>query len=126
MATQIKDYRHASIIPDSTGRNRSTTGRSNFDILKNHGFDVVYNRNPFVIDRVNNLNRLLDKGRIIIHPNCRKLINDLEKVSWREGKNELNQTTDRLLTHISDCLGYLAWYLFPIEYNKTNSYITFE
>ena len=115
MAKEISKFKHYSIIPDSTGRNRSTTGRSNFDILSGSGFDVVYNRNPYVIDRVNNVNRLLDKGRLIIHPNCKKLINDLQKVSWKEGKNDLDQTTDKLLTHISDALGYLCWYIDPIR-----------
>ena len=118
-------YHGSKIVPDSTGKARSTTGKSNHEILKAK-FDVVYNRNPHVIDRVNNINRLLSMDRIVIHPRCKKLINDLEQVSWKEGKNDLDQTTNKMLTHISDGLGYLANYLYPIKVNKTNSHITFE
>ncbi len=72
-------------------------------------------RNPFVFDRVNNLNRLLSKGRIIIDPKCKKLINDLEKVTWKG--SDLDQKSDHLLTHVSDSLGYIAHWRFPIKDN---------
>lgn len=106
-----KGYR-GNIIPDSTGRNRKTSGKSDHDILKENGFKVVPTHNPFVTDRVNNVNRLLSSGRIIVSPRCKKLINDLEKVSWKD--NKLDQKTDKLLTHISDALGYGLWKLDPI------------
>lgn len=101
------------VIPDSTGNNRSTTGKSNVIIMKEAGFDVLHTFNPHVIDRVNNINRLLACGRIIISNKCSKLINDLEKVTWKG--SDLDQTTDKLLTHLSDCLGYGAHKLFPIK-----------
>lgn len=101
------------LAPDSTGKNRKTSGKSDFHILQEcFGSNAILaTRNPYVTDRVNNLNRLFAEGRIIIHPRCKKLINDLEKVFWKG--NELDQKTDPLLTHISDGLGYLAWHLFP-------------
>lgn len=107
-------YGRVKVVPDSTGKNRKTSGDTDFLILKNHGHEVIYNRNPHVIDRINNLNRLFRMGKIEIDPSCKKLINDLEKVMWKSGANELDKTTDKLLTHISDGLGYLAWYLFPM------------
>ena len=62
---------------------------------------------------MNNVNRHLSSGNIVIDPKCRKLINDLEKVSWRN--NELDQSgASKHLTHISDALGYLCWKLSPI------------
>lgn len=101
-----KDY-VGTVYPDSTGANRRTSGKSDHAILRENGFNIYPTRNPFVTDRVNNINRLLRDGKIIIHPRCKKLINDLEKVSWKN--NELDQKTDKMLTHISDALGYLCW-----------------
>lgn len=94
----------AIVIPDSTGRNRKTSGQSDFDIIKENGFQIKSSHNPFVKDRVNNVNRCLKQGLIVIDPKCKKLINDLEKVQWKD--NKLDQKTDPMLTHISDCLGY--------------------
>ena len=116
-------YKGARMYPDSTGRNRKTSGKSDTDILANYGFDVQYTRNPYVIDRVNNTNRLLSQGKIVIDPKCTKLINDLEKVVWKG--SDLDQKTDPLLTHISDSLGYLAWALYPITDRQTYAKIKF-
>jgi len=103
------------LIPDSTGKNRKTSGKSDFFILEETfgNNSIKSTRNPFVTDRTNNINRLFQENRIIIHPRCKKLINDLEKVHWKD--NKLDQKTDKLLTHISDALGYLAWKMLPYE-----------
>lgn len=107
-------YAGATVICDSTGKNRKTSGKSDFDILKSNGFTIPSVRNPLVIDRVNNVNYLLTQDRIKIHPRCKKLINDLERVSWLNGK--LNQQGDsKLLTHISDSLGYMAFKLLNMQ-----------
>lgn len=111
--TLLKKNQVGDVIPDSTGRNRKTSGVSDHEILKQNGFNVLYNRNPFVTDRVNNVNRLLTENRIIIDPKCKKLINDLEKVSWKD--NKLDQKTEKYLTHISDALGYCLYKLEPIK-----------
>tara|TARA_R110000787_G_scaffold273466_2_gene381167 strand:+ start:65 stop:1117 length:1053 start_codon:yes stop_codon:yes gene_type:complete len=103
---------YGMVIPDSTGANRKTSGKSDHNILKEHGFRIPSVRNPFVTDRVNNVNRLLTDNRIIINPKCKKLIGDLEKVSWKD--NKLDQKTDPMLTHISDAMGYALWHLDPI------------
>jgi hypothetical protein len=102
-----KGYAGATICPDSTGANRKTSGRSDHAMLKEAGFIIEGTRNPLVFDRVNNVNYLFKAGRIVVDPKCKKLINDLEKVSWRG--QDLDQKTDPLLTHISDALGYLCW-----------------
>lgn len=101
-----------TVIPDSTGKNRKTSGKSDHEILKEAGFKIPSVFNPFVTDRVNNVNRLLTDNRIIINPKCKKLIGDLERVSWKD--NKLDQKTDSMLTHISDALGYALWHLEPI------------
>ena len=104
---------YGTVIPDSTGKNRKTSSKSDHLILKDNGFTVMSTLNPFVTDRVNNINRLFTADRIIIDPKCKKLIGDLEKVAWKNEK--LDQKTDTMLTHISDALGYGAWKLFPIR-----------
>jgi PBSX family phage terminase large subunit len=122
MCKELKSRGYAGlrVIPDSTGGNRKTSGQSDFDILKQNGFTVMSVYNPFVVDRVNNVNRLLTDGRIKINPKCKKLINDLEQVAWKD--NKLDQKGEsKLLTHISDCLGYGAWKMEPmVGKSKTN------
>ncbi|GAG09253.1 unnamed protein product, partial [marine sediment metagenome] len=120
----IKKNYKGTVIPDSTGRNRKTSGKSDHQILKEAGFTIPYVHNPFVFDRVNNINRLLTDNRIIINPRCKKLIGDLEKVSWKD--NKLDQKSDPMLTHISDALGYLCWKLAPIEENFNTRGIILE
>jgi hypothetical protein len=121
MADELKSrgYSGVTIIPDSTGRNRKTSGKSDHTILREAGFNILDTYNPFVSDRVNNVNRLFTANRITIDPKCKKLINDLEKVVWKD--NELDQSgNNKHLTHISDCLGYLCWKLDPItSMNRT-------
>lgn len=114
MAAELKDrrYQGLSVIPDSTGRNRKTSGKSDFQILKDNGFTIESTHNPFVTDRVNNVNRLLLADRIKVHPRCKKLINDFEKVVWKD--NQLDQKgANKLLTHISDTAGYVCWKIEP-------------
>jgi phage terminase large subunit len=112
-------HKGANIYPDSTGSNRKTSGISDHQILQNDGFRIQFTRNPLVVDRVNNLNRLLREERIIIDPSCRKLINDLEKVSWKDGS--LDQKTDKMVTHISDALGYWCWAIEPLRMEQPKS-----
>ena len=114
-----------TVIPDSTGKNRKTSGKSDHQILTEAGFTIPYVSNPFVTDRVNNINRLFTDNRIIINPKCKKLIGDLEKVSWKD--NKLDQKGEnKMLTHISDALGYLCWKLSPIEEIYDGDGIIFE
>ena len=108
-----KGYKGCKIIPDSTGANRKTSGKSDHDILKDNGFSIMPTFNPFVTDRVNNVNRLFTADRVIINPKCKKLINDFEKVSWKN--NKLDQKTDTDLTHSSDNAGYGMFKLDPIS-----------
>ena len=111
-ALKEKGLSGCRVIPDSTGANRKTSGKSDFQILKDAGFTIESTHNPFVSDRVNNVNRLFTNDKIKISPKCKKLINDLEKVSWKN--NELDQSgSNKHLTHISDALGYMCWKLDP-------------
>lgn len=114
-----RGYKGAWIFPDSTGRNRKTSGKSDHIILKDDGFNVRPTHNPFVRDRVNNMNRLLRDGSIIIEPKCQKLIYDLERVTWKG--DDLDEGTEKNLTHISDALGYWCWSLNNLVYQQPSN-----
>jgi len=104
-----------TVIPDSTGKalKTSAAGQTDHLILRAHGFTVPHVQNPFRMDRYNEVNAMLEQGRIIIDPSCVHLIKDLEQVSFKEGTN-LPETKDQTLTHISDALGYLVHWAFPL------------
>ena len=104
----------ASVVCDSTGKNRSTKGKSDHLILKDAGFDVRYKTNPYVVDKIANLNRCFTLGLIKIHPRCKKLIRDLTQLVW-DKNGKLDQTSDPSLSHLVDSLAYLCWYLYPIR-----------
>lgn len=116
-----RGYRGARIYPDSTGKNRKTSGKSDHQILKDDGFTLHDTRNPFVKDRVNNINRLLRDGRIIISPKCKNLIKDLEQVVWKG--DDLDDGPEKQLTHISDALGYWCWAIDNMVYKDTKKVV---
>lgn len=120
MEIKARGYSGASVIPDSTGANRKTSGMSDHIIIKNANLSLVMTFNPFVRDRVNNINRLFQDDKILISKKCKKLIADLEQVAWKN--DQLDQTTNKMLTHISDCLGYVCYKLDAMGKAKTQIY----
>lgn len=76
---------------------------------------AVERSNPPIEHRVNTVNYHLRKNHIEINPHCEFLINDLEQVSYKE--NGQFDTSNRMLTHISDAFGYYIYKLFSI-YNR--------
>ena len=54
---------------------------------------------------------------MIIDPRCKNLINDLEKVVNKQGTREIDKS-NKMLTHISDALGYAVTYEFPVNRPK--------
>ena len=116
MANELRKrgYGGATVIPDSTASNRKTSGQSDFEILRQAGFTIKSTRNPFVMDRVKCVNKLLRDEEIIISSKAKVLIADLEQVVWRGSKlDQSGQNKD--LTHISDALGYAANMLKPLR-----------
>lgn len=103
----------ATVIADSTGKARRTTGKSDHIIMKEAGFNIKYKTNPAVKDKIANLNRCFTLGLIKINPRCKKLIRDLTQLVW-DKEGQLDQKTDPSLSHLVDCLAYLCWYLYPL------------
>lgn len=73
--------------------------------------------NPPVVDRVTAVNsrfrNSLGEVRLMIRPECKTLIKDLERVTWKENvaRREIDKR-DRDLTHASDALGYAMYSLY--------------
>lgn len=104
------DYPGENIIavPDSTGNKRhSSAAETDHEILRRAGLIVVSQRNPPVKDRENNVNRLLEHGKLYIDPRCTHLIAELEQM--------VHDNQDEMIGHILDGLGYLAWYIDPLK-----------
>lgn len=108
---------HKTVIhPDSTGKGRDSSAvRTDHQILKDKCFIVKVKTNPPVKDRYNCINGMFAHNRIIIHPDCKKLIKDLEQFT--------HDNSDDMLSHSSDCLGYLTWAQFPLKdmYKKSQT-----
>lgn len=98
------------VIPDATGSARKTSAaQTDHQILRDAGLEVKTRRkNPSVKDRYNNTNRWLANGWLQIDPvKCPKLVADLDKLT--------HDNTDDELSHVSDALGYLLWYINPLK-----------
>ena len=108
-----------TVYPDATGSARSTTSnKSDHQILRDHGFNVISRKNnPPIIDRLNALNRMLTdangKVRMTVDPKCIHLIKDLEQVQRsRDGK--IDKVKDISLTHALDACSYYIALKHPV------------
>ena len=101
--------------PDATGAARHSSARySDIEIIRRNGFMVhVRHINPLVINRVNSMNNNLAKRNMVIDPKCKGLIRDLEQVVNKEGTRDIDKTTNKELTHLSDALGYYVDFKHP-------------
>ena len=111
------------IYPDSTGKaENSNATKSDLAILEDAGFTIMaHPGNPRQKDRINNVNSFL-KDRDVntkykVNPKtCPKTINDLnKKESLPDGRLDKNQEKTMQIGHMSDALGYLISYNFPIQ-----------
>ena len=112
-----------TIYPDPAGTARSTTShRSDFAILRQHGFAVRARRvHPSHRDRLNALNRKLKDGEnnisMTIDPKCIELIKDLEQCTRDPKKGGIDKS-DLERTHALDACSYLIEYKFPVKWTK--------
>lgn len=110
------------IYPDSTGASMSSNAtRSDIELLQKAGFKVrALSANPHQKDRINAVNSKMragdGKSHYFVNPkNCPKIINDWNKV-MTTADGRLDKTQEKSgLVHISDSVGYMINYLFPIR-----------
>jgi len=107
------------IYPDASGARRTTNsagGRSDFTIIKEHGFEIEAPRsNPMVRDRENAVNGKFapasGESTLTVSPRCRQLISYLRKYTHENRGN----ATGRGMSHLIDAFGYPVHRLYPIE-----------
>lgn len=109
-----------TIVPDASGSARSTTGKSDHQILRDAGFRVrAPRKNPFVKDRINCVNGLLapDVGaaRLMFDPSVKHTIETLENHLYVEGSDPPEPDKVSGLDHMADALGYPCWLRFPLR-----------
>jgi len=107
------------IYPDASGRQRRTsTTTTDIEILKNAGFKVnARNQNPFVTDRVKNMNRMFCNGKNEVNyyvntRTCQEYTEALERMP-----NDKNGIPDKTsgFDHITDAGGYFLYYEYPLK-----------
>jgi len=107
------------VYPDPASRQRKTSagGATDLTILQNAGFTVKapHSHNP-IRDGVNAVNsRLcnsLGERNLLIAPGCKRLIECLEKHTYKEGTTQPDK--DSGFDHMSDAMRYAVDYLFPV------------
>ena len=116
LAHEIKKrgYGNYRIIADSTYSARRTSGKSDKRILEEAGLNLLKSHNPFVSDRITNINRLLGQKKIVIDNKCKMLRQDLEQVTLKSDGSINQSGAQKHLSHISDALGYCCWKLDSI------------
>jgi len=113
------------IYGDASGNSRHTSSSlSDYTIITEafrpfpHFSMRVPAANPHVKDRINAVNSKLrsydGKSHLWIKPGLKALPKDLMNVTYKESTCELDKS-DPDLTHISDALGYLVSYEWPIN-----------
>lgn len=126
-AMLARDFRPSNsvIYPDPAGKARSTKGFPDVTILKNAGYEVrVKAAAPSFRARQLNVNNLLDKGRIKIHPlRCKGIKRDFEGVEQNILTLEKMKDSPNL-THFSDGLDYMCDILFPFSGNAKATTMT--
>jgi hypothetical protein len=121
------------VYGDATGDSRkSAASRTDWQIVRDffagNGQEYkasfrVPSRNPEVKDRINCVNAIISNAggqrRLAVSPKCKQLIRDLEQVSWKTDANGISigdlDRSDRMRTHLSDALGYLIAWDFPMR-----------
>ena len=115
-----------TVFPDATGGARKTSASlTDLQILRHYGFRLkVPKMNPYQTDRVNVVNSacnpLSGLPKYYVDPKCKKTIDDLGQVRrLADGRLDKTQEKEGLpRVHITDALGYLIYYSFPIIEKK--------
>ncbi|MGQ9918178.1 MAG: terminase large subunit domain-containing protein [Bryobacteraceae bacterium] len=108
------------IYGDACAGRLQTSGRTDREVIEEffaeRGERPVYRiprKNPPVRERAALVNAKLRNAAgevgLVVHPRCKELILDFERVQWAEGSSEIDKEKDPRRTHLSDALGYLLW-----------------
>lgn len=118
---QHADGSGVRIYGDASGRARSTTGHSDFHVIRDmlpHAQTYVRHKNPAVKDRVNTTNSLFRQGLAYVHKTKTPLLlRDLEQVRNQEGTYVIDKSNVEL-THASDAWGYKLQWCYPLHVKR--------
>lgn len=106
-------YKGHSIViyPDASGKARSTSGKSDIQILREARYTIrTMNKNPFIRDRVNAVNIALlnnkaERNYLVNNNNCPVLCNALEQQTYKNGVPDKTSGLD----HITEAVGYFCY-----------------
>ena len=106
--------------PSCVASRTSAGGRTDLSILQSYGLKCKFRRqHPFIRDRINAVNSRLCNAdgfrRLLVDKNCKLAIRALERHSYKEGTNLPEKGGKPDYSHITDSLGYLVEYLFPVN-----------
>ncbi len=110
MANFIKEtYKGHKIIiyPDASGNSRNTSGKSDHQILRAFGFQVIApSKNPAVRDRVNAVNKAFREMeyKVNVHT-CSRYAEALERMAYKNGEPDKTSGFD----HITEAGGYFVY-----------------
>jgi len=113
-----------TVLGDYAGRRReSSASFTDYQIIEHYfknfnGYTVKTRPTRAVKDRVASLNTLFRSAagvtRMYVSPECKKLIEDLRRVVWKDAGTKLDQTNPAR-THASDALSYFAYNIHPMD-----------
>lgn len=113
--------KNVTIYPDASGKARSTSGKSDFVILRAAGYRVdAPAKNPMVKDRINTVNGLLrplrsKHSRLFFDESCQDSIETLEKQIWKPESDPPVPDKEHGFDHMADAIGYPCWRRFPLR-----------
>lgn len=118
---------YIEIYPDASGDNRKTNAsETDIAMLRNAGFMVYANpSNPSIKDRVNTVNNLFDKNRLLVNVNkCPRLTESLEQQAYDDNGQPQKSNTHPASDDFNDALGYMCAYKFPIVASYSTARMT--
>lgn len=108
---------HIEIYPDASGNNRkSNASDTDISLLREAKFSVYVNAsNPSVRDRVNIMNNMFDKDRLLINTHlCPRYTEALEQQAYDERGEPQKSNNHPEPSDFNDAGGYPIAYKFPI------------
>tara|TARA_B100000902_G_scaffold398230_1_gene464309 strand:- start:12406 stop:13638 length:1233 start_codon:yes stop_codon:yes gene_type:complete len=106
--------------PSCVASRTSAGGRTDLSILQSYGFKCKFRRaHPFIRDRINAVNSRLcnsyGERKILVNKKCKISIRAFERHAYKEGTNLPEKGGKPDYSHITDSIGYLVEYMFPVN-----------
>ena len=116
--------RRIAVYPDASGKAKSTSGLSDFDLLKKAGFVIRADEsNPAGRDRVNAMNQSFFSNKQetthFINPDtCPELTAAIEQIGYKNGVPDKTSGLD----HITEASGYFISQRFKSKWIRAAAY----